>query len=196
MYQIGIRDAELNDLNDLYYQHYYYYRQGYDRKRRQMRRAATFGVMAHRPLVSVVLVLVLLGVVSGAGYFLLNNTIDITASNNRVGGTPVISPTPTPTTVITPTMTPAPATPTPVPFLHPGARAQVVNVGSAPLRGRNQPGTAYPVQTSFPEGTIVTILEGPVEADGYVWWLIESEEAGRGWSADRGPNDTVWLMPL
>jgi hypothetical protein len=196
MYELGIRDAELDDLNELYYQHYYYYRKGYDKRRGEIRRAATLGTVSNRPLISVVLVLLVVAVLAGAGYLFLKSGISITASGDRVGGTPVTPPTPTPTVVYTPTATIAPPTPTPQPFLHPGARAQVINVGSAPLLGRSQPGTNYPVQTSFPEGTIVTILEGPVEADGYIWWRIEAEGAGQGWSADRGPDGSVWLQPI
>lgn len=39
MYQLGVRDAENDDLNLFYYQHYYYYRQGYDQARRSAQKA-------------------------------------------------------------------------------------------------------------------------------------------------------------
>lgn len=196
MYELGMRDAELNDLNELYYQHYYYYRQGYDKRRTQLRRAATLSVFSNRPMISLVLVLVSCSIIAALGYILLTNSISINASKNTVGGTPVVPPTTTPTMVLTPTIAVISPTDIPVPFLHPGAQAQVINVGISPLLGRTRPGINNPIQTSFPDGAVVTILEGPVEADGYVWWLITSEESGEGWSAERGPDGVVWLQPI
>jgi hypothetical protein len=79
--------------------------------------------------------------------------------------------------------------------LQAGAPAQVVNVGEAALLVRGQPGTGQPVQARFPEGTQVTIVEGPVEADGYTWWRIEANNIS-GWSAEGDPETgTTWLQP-
>jgi hypothetical protein len=51
------------------------------------------------------------------------------------------------------------------------------------------------VQARFPEGTQVTITEGPVEADGYTWWRIEADNVS-GWSAEGDPETgTAWLQP-
>jgi uncharacterized protein YraI len=63
------------------------------------------------------------------------------------------------------------------------------------LLARSGPGTNEPVQARFTEGTQVTIVEGPVEADGYTWWLIEADNTN-GWSADSSPEGLVWLEPL
>jgi hypothetical protein len=79
--------------------------------------------------------------------------------------------------------------------LQVGSSAQVVNVGEAALLGRTRPGTDEPDQARFPEGTQVTLIEGPVEIDGYRWWFVESDNAS-GWSAERSQEGTVWLEPL
>ena len=47
---------------------------------------------------------------------------------------------------------------------------------------------------AFKEGEQVQIREGPMQADGYTWWRIESR-AGIGWSAERSKEGVVWLQP-
>jgi hypothetical protein len=42
---------------------------------------------------------------------------------------------------------------------------------------------------------VVKVRDGPVEADGYRWWLIEAEVTG-GWSAEGEPQGVRWLVPL
>jgi hypothetical protein len=75
-------------------------------------------------------------------------------------------------------------------------QARVVNVGEAALLGRSKPDLEAPVQVRFPEGTILTVLEGPVEADGYTWWQVQDEQGNSGWSAERNLEGVIWLQPL
>jgi hypothetical protein len=51
------------------------------------------------------------------------------------------------------------------------------------------------VRVGFKEGERVRIREGPVEADGYIWWRIEGQ-SGAGWSAERSKEGVVWLQPV
>jgi hypothetical protein len=51
------------------------------------------------------------------------------------------------------------------------------------------------IQARIPEGSEVTLLEGPVEADGFRWWRVESP-AGSGWSAEGSPEGAVYLEPI
>jgi hypothetical protein len=44
----------------------------------------------------------------------------------------------------------------------------------------------------FAPGTLVTVREGPVEADGYRWWRVESGQGLSGWAAD-GDGEDDWL---
>jgi hypothetical protein len=196
MYERGIFDAEQDELNLFYYQHYYYYRKGYDKARKRVYRASR-ALPFSRSLLLVAaasIVVILLAAVGLHVYQDSSAPSDRTASSAAVATTSTPRPTRTPALVLTATAT---LTPTEViqPVLRPGGQARVVNVGAAALLARSGPGTNEPVQARFIEGTDVTILEGPVEADGYTWWLIEA--AGRnGWSADSSPEGVVWLEPL
>jgi hypothetical protein len=46
-----------------------------------------------------------------------------------------------------------------------------------------------------PEGSEVTLREGPVEADGYLWWRVEAAEL-TGWVAERSPEGVAFLEPI
>jgi hypothetical protein len=91
----------------------------------------------------------------------------------------------------------ATAVPTPIPAMRVGGRARVVNVGDSPLRARAAPGLAGSIRVvaRFPQGSEVTIVEGPQQADGLTWWRI-SGEAGDGWSAERAADGGAFLEPL
>lgn len=66
MYERGVLDAEQDDLNLFYYQHYYHYRKGYDRTRRRLKQPHSGSVLDSRffilgALAGVVVLLVVLG---------------------------------------------------------------------------------------------------------------------------------------
>jgi hypothetical protein len=63
------------------------------------------------------------------------------------------------------------------------------------LRGRSEPGLLAPARVAFREGEELRVLDGPIEADGYVWWQVEGP-GGTGWSAEQSPDGVVWLVPL
>ena len=46
-----------------------------------------------------------------------------------------------------------------------------------------------------PAGTEFTVKDGPVEAEGYRWWLLVDEEGKEGWAAE-GDKKTRWLTPV
>lgn len=193
MYQRGVYDAEHDELNPFYYQHYYHYRRGYDKARRQVRQADNNSTRTR----TILLVAVLL-VVSFAGYAFASS---------------LLTPEKRDTDAVVALATPAPASPSPQPSPSPrptpratanppagnnglgiGARARVGNLNGATLRARQAPGTTAPIQARIPEGSVVTIIDGPIEAEGYTWWLIDRDGAG-GWSAERSQDGVVWLIP-
>lgn len=112
---------------------------------------------------------------------------------------------PTQPTVIIPTVTPAlptvaplpTATPTPKPTPTPsvpteisvGGYVKVVGAEADALSYRSGPGLNYARLTLVKDGTILEVLEGPEEADGYTWWRLEDEDEFIGWAADE------WLEP-
>jgi hypothetical protein len=87
----------------------------------------------------------------------------------------------------TTTTTPAvKATPVPGAKLSIGGYAVVDGTGGRKLRLRAQPNTQAKTVTSAPEGTRLSILDGPTTADGFVWWKVSEPGSGvEGWAAQR-----------
>jgi len=65
--------------------------------------------------------------------------------------------------------------------LMPAAVVRVVGTGSLGLRLRNGPSQTAPIVGTLDEGTQVTVLEGPVSAEGHQWWKV-SGPIGTGWA--------------
>lgn len=142
------------------------------------------------PLWSVMLALALMLAVIGGLWWKL-------FSLRRSAGlqfTPTVSlPSPTPTAVApsTPTVAPSP-TPSPTPPLEiaVGGRVKVSGTGEFGLRLRSGPGLDYVTFKILPEGSMLTVLGGPEEADGHIWWRVEDEEGVVGWAVED------WLKPM
>jgi hypothetical protein len=60
------------------------------------------------------------------------------------------------------------------------------------LRIREAPGLDSRVITAMNRGTEMTIIDGPVCQDGYLWWEIERNDGITGWSAEGEP----WMYYL
>lgn len=110
------------------------------------------------------------------------------------GGVPVATPLPalptdTPMPEVTPTFTP---TPQPGSVLAPGQPARVT--APAGLNYRDAPSTQANLTGNFGSGQLVTVLEGPVEADNFTWWRIDDGQGNAGWAAE-GDGETAWISP-
>jgi hypothetical protein len=95
---------------------------------------------------------------------------------------------------------PVPGVPTPVPTLPPALpagcatapapRMLVGHVGRVtfstgePVRVRTGPGTANAILTLLPEGTIFYVNGGPVCAEPYWWWSVQTGTGISGWMAE------------
>ncbi|MGQ9568476.1 MAG: SH3 domain-containing protein [Anaerolineae bacterium] len=91
---------------------------------------------------------------------------------------------------------PIPVEPTPTPVaLGPGVRARVQTEGDARLSLREAPGTESTLIARLKAGTEVTVLEGPVQEDGYAWWRVQTVDGQAGWAAE-GDETMRWLVPL
>jgi hypothetical protein len=195
MYERGALDADHDDLNPFYYQHYYFYRRGYNDARRQSRGGP--GALVRRWA----LVLLFGLAVAGIGWFLAGA---LGLGRSRAGDLPTpalpqlgLATTPSAApSAAPPTPTPAPS-PSPPPQLQVGGRAKIVNVGDAPLRARAKPGLAQTIRVvaRFPLNSEVALVEGPTVADGLTWWRIKGD-VGEGWSAERSAEGLVFLEPL
>lgn len=63
--------------------------------------------------------------------------------------------------------------------LQEGAPARVATDDGDCLNVRSAPSRSATIVTCLPDGTAVTIADGPISADGISWWLLE----GLGWAA-------------
>jgi len=79
----------------------------------------------------------------------------------------------------TPVVTPQPA------GIAPGALVIVQGTGGAGLNLRQQPTTYAKVVGSAREGTVLTVLEGPQDADGYTWWKVRTPSGTEGWGVSK-----------
>jgi hypothetical protein len=193
MYRRGIADAEVGEPHPFYYQHYYQYRRAYDRARRQRGLPGGFYDIRRRRRTRLTIVVLILAAVVGGYWFSRGRIQPLAVANNAAeqSSIPAATATPTRTPIFpTPTLLPTPSLLT----LQIGGNARIVNTVGAALRSRKQPTLSAPTTASFKEGEVVRILEGPVEADGFIWWKIEGK-AGTGWSAQQSKDGTVWIQP-
>ena len=103
-----------------------------------------------------------------------------------------------PTATKKPTATPLPSA---TPRCAPGwTRLQVGNYAIVspgdPNRVRSEPRKGDNLIATLDPGTVVKVLEGPVCADGLVYWKVESDNipGGVGWTAE-GDGKEYWLEP-
>lgn len=64
-----------------------------------------------------------------------------------------------------------------------GVSAWVRNAGGKNLRLRDNHGLDTNAFAGLPPGTKMTLLEGPVEDDGYPWWRVRVDDGREGWVA-------------
>lgn len=91
-------------------------------------------------------------------------------------------------TVVLPTVSPTEPPPPAPAEVGPGAVVVVRGTGGTGLNLRAQPTTQSRRVATLKEGTELTVLDGPEEAGGYVWWQLQTADGTEGWGADR------WLV--
>ncbi len=120
------------------------------------------------------------------------------ASAIRATSTP--SPTPPPVVqalylTLTPTVTPTPVPPTPSPTPYPGvvqAGKPARIIARTGLNIRATPAASAQRLGNFPPNAVVMVTDGPVQADGYLWWQVDDGHGRAGWLAGSDGED-VWL---
>ena len=96
---------------------------------------------------------------------------------------PVLSPTPVPTVAVgvpLATATPAPA----AGAIGVGQRVRVAGTDQEGIRLRSEPGVDYATLVIVEEGVELDVLDGPQEADGYLWWQLEMDDGTVGWAVE------------
>lgn len=200
LYERGAADAAHNDLNLFYYQHYYYYRKGYDDLRRSQARSSRrlLVLLSSGLLIVVAVVLYLAPQWSSTAppAPVAQSALPPAPANLPTvppAAPPVAEPNPEPpvSPADAPIINADVLQPVPV-SLKTGMQAIVINVDDAPLRLRQTASLEADVVVRLDEGTLVSIIGGPVEADGYIWWELE-HATGRGWGAERSLDGLPWL---
>lgn len=108
-------------------------------------------------------------------------TLAPTATEAPLAPTEVITQTPTPTVELPiGEATEPPA----VTEMGPGATVVVQNTLGAGLNLRAEPSTGARLVTNVKEGAKLTVLEGPEEGNGYVWWKLQTGDGQEGWGAE------------
>ncbi len=100
---------------------------------------------------------------------------------------PTTTPSPTETTVPSPTPTIVVRNPLTI-----GEPARITVVGG--LNVREQPTVTSPPITLLAQGKRITVLEGPVSSDGYIWWRVDDNQGTVGWVAG-GQGLEDWISP-
>lgn len=97
-----------------------------------------------------------------------------------IGATDVVTPTPT-------VELPGLVTPSPVVFteIAPGAQVVVQGTLGQGLNLRASYSTSARLVGSAKDGNVLTVLEGPQEADGYTWWKVKTADGKEGWAAGK-----------
>jgi uncharacterized protein YgiM (DUF1202 family) len=73
---------------------------------------------------------------------------------------------------------------TPELTLRVGGTAVVNTIDGDSLNLRSDTGVEYQIRAKLERGTEVTLLDGPVNADGYNWWLVREPNGVEGWIVD------------
>ena len=107
-------------------------------------------------------------------------TVEVAPSATLSLLTPTLAITPTSTVVLT---VGTPPVTSPLTEIDTGALAVITGTAGAGLRLRSLATTDADVLAMGREGTVVTVVEGPVEADGYVWWKVRTPDGDEGWAA-------------
>jgi hypothetical protein len=91
-----------------------------------------------------------------------------------ISGTPVVVSTATSTTAQTPTTSGGGT-------LASGGAAVVANTGGTGVNMRDAPSTGGNVVDTLADGTALTITGESVDADGYTWWPVKTEDGTEGY---------------
>lgn len=65
-----------------------------------------------------------------------------------------------------------------------GVRARIVTTEGDMLNVRSGAGRGFALVYQFANDTRVTILEGPISADGFNWWRVRADDGREGWVVD------------
>lgn len=67
-----------------------------------------------------------------------------------------------------------------------GEFVQITGTSGEGLRLRSEPGRSFSVNFIGMDAEVFEVIDGPVEADGFIWWYLEApyDKTRNGWSVD------------
>lgn len=92
-----------------------------------------------------------------------------------------------------PPLAPTPL-PTPEPLFAPGTLAEVQTIDGEVLYLRDAPSTSGAIVRYLYDAMLLTLLDGPVTADGYTWYRVRTQSGETGWAAV-AVDDLSTLLP-
>ena len=110
-------------------------------------------------------------------------TVPATLPLQEATATRPILPLPSFTPTVGSVTTPATAVPTEAVGLSIGAKPKVGGTGGVGLNMRADAGTGHARVKTLPEGSVVEIIGGPKEANGFTWWQVRDQTGVAGWVA-------------
>lgn len=81
-----------------------------------------------------------------------------------------------------------------VPELEIGGKATIATSNGDSLNVRSDAGTAYEIRAKARPGTVVDVVDGPRDADGFTWWYIELPDGRAGWAVQSADGNQT-LVP-
>ena len=83
--------------------------------------------------------------------------------------------------------------PMPAPLIYIGREVEVNTIDGEVLYLRDEPVTGEIIMNLL-DRMMLTVIDGPVEAEGYVWWQVVNEDGIEGWAA-QAVDDVTTLLP-
>ncbi len=77
--------------------------------------------------------------------------------------------------------------------LRVGGQATVRTTEGDALNMRSGAGTQFSIVSRLRSGSVLTLLEGPVSANGFNWWRVRSAAGQEGWVVDSADNEQTLL---
>jgi hypothetical protein len=74
-----------------------------------------------------------------------------------------------------------------------GGQATIRTTAGDDLNMRSGAGTGFNVVTQVRPGTVVTLLDGPVDSNNYTWWRVRTPSGQEGWVVDFADNEETLL---
>lgn len=81
-----------------------------------------------------------------------------------------------------------------IPEMEIGGKATIATSNGDSLNVRSDAGTVYEIRAKARPGTVVDVMDGPRDADGFTWWYIKLPDGRAGWAVQSADGNQT-LVP-